>query len=195
MQVISLFHIWAAYRKSLHTFQCVSVNSYKWLRTEQDAFCCRHVSQYHRVLSLYLSAHPAGCCQNINAPTTHIDTHRPTRTHIARWITVIGVRTSWLTRQSAYMHQQFPFTWGQMRREWRKGKYCEVWWREQLFIDLKHLWWEEIEEKKNLLNYLYGCWGFWDWNLSIYYVYDFPPVGICGRSPSCFEVLIQLSKE
>ncbi len=39
-------------------FLCVSINSYKWLLTEQDAFCW-HVSQCHRFNSLWALSSPS----------------------------------------------------------------------------------------------------------------------------------------
>lgn len=55
-------------------------------------------------------------CSKCTHLCIHTYTHRSTR------ITVRGVSASWLTEQSTYMCQQFPFTWGQSRGEEEKKK-------------------------------------------------------------------------
>lgn len=108
----------------------VSINSYKWLLTEQDAFCW-HVSQCHQFNSLWvlsspsrlLSTHTSAQTKTRANKHTHVwQMHTPMYTHRSARITVREVSTSWLPEQSAHMCQQFPFTWGQRRGEEEKKK-------------------------------------------------------------------------
>lgn len=143
MQIIRYFHLWPEWlliklgcwvSTFLILLQEIVTNDCWLNRMHSAADMCLSVIMSHH---LELSAHPAGCCQ-------HTHTQKQTRTHIhtptAGRITVRAVRTSWLTGQSAYMHQQFPFTWGQMRGEERKilwrlmGEITVVYWCETSYV-------------------------------------------------------------
>lgn len=109
---------------------CVSPNSYKWLLTEQDALCWQ-VSQRHQVTCSQRSVHPAAAViaqgpkrkayKNTNTHEGTASTHTSAAAHRSAGITVREVSTQWLTEQSSYMRQQFPFTWGQRWGE--EGKF------------------------------------------------------------------------
>lgn len=148
--------------------ECVSINSYKWLLTEQDAFCW-HVSQCHQFNSLWalssasrlLSTHTSAQTKFMQTNTHMQQMHTPMYAHIHRSarITVRGVSTSWQTEQATYMCQQFPFTWGQRRGEEEKErKNCRRWWgRYQLFIYMEHLFWGKQNKRKKRFYSLPYC--------------------------------------
>lgn len=161
-----------------------------WLNRMHSAadMCLSVIMSYH----LELSAHPAGCCQHTH--TQHTDKH----THTAGRITVRAVRTSWLTGQSAYMHQQFPLTWGQMRGKerkilWRLMKEISVvYWCETSYVkgnrgERTSLLFVQILRNQRLLRLK---------SAHIFYLYFFPPSVYLWEVPKfILRFLIQLSEE
>lgn len=96
-------------------FLSVSLNSYKWLLTEQDALCW-HVPQCHRVNSLVALSSPSRLLSTHKYPNqTHANTHththvQPVHTHLQPHIHQPGllserlVHCDWLTDWAIHVH-------------------------------------------------------------------------------------------
>ncbi len=145
--------------------ECVSVNSYKWLLTEQDAFCWQ-VSQCHQFNSLWALSSPSRLLStHTSAQTkfTHTNTHvqqmhTPMYTHIHSdqpgLLSEKLVHHDWLSNPRTCANNFLsPGDKGEGRRRKKKKKLRGRWrGRYQLFIYMEHLFWgKQSKRKKKVL--------------------------------------------
>lgn len=138
----------------------VSLNSYKWLLTEQDAFCW-HVSQCHQFSSLGALSSPSRLlsthsCPNQTHKHTHVKTHTPICTeHIDQ----PGLRLEWFMTEGA-IHIHVPTISFHLGTKEGGGRRTKKWAKMTEKIPIVYLYGtlfqkEESDRKKRLVSLLY----------------------------------------
>lgn len=131
--------------------ECVSVNSYKWVLTEQDALC-HQVSQCHQFTSLWALSSPSRLLSTQIAQTKlaqtnphihHMRTPLCTRMHVHTYqpglLSGRFVAHDWLSCPRTCANNFLsPGDKGE-GKETKKKACGRWWWRSQFFIYMEHL--------------------------------------------------------